>query len=195
MFDINQVEPILSVDCHEPVTTIDGRVKEIITINRKVRPLTFDMETLFHFWKEARKFKYLFAQEINDDFGAFCSLFLANGPMGQYEGKGIFYLIDDWIGILYMTDISYPSEATVHYTFFDRRQNGRVPLIKEMLKHVFLKYGFNRLNASLPLYATPAFPFVKAIGFKDEGRKRQCRLYKGVYFDEALFGILKSEVL
>lgn len=185
MFDLKQVNPILTVECHEP----NG------VFRREVRPLIFDMDTLFHFWEKAKQFPTLFAQDINDNFGEFCSLFLSNGHNGQYEAKGLFYLIDDWVGILYMTDISHPSEATVHYTFFDRRQNGRVPLMKEMIKHVFLKYGFNRLNASLPLYATPAFPFVKAIGFVDEGRKRKCRLYKNEYYDEALFGILKSEVL
>lgn len=185
MFDITQVVPILEVICDEPSGSI----------TRKVRPLSFDMETLYHFWSKAREFPTLFSQVVTDDFGEFCALFMVYDKTGNMEPKGLFWVIDDWVGILYMTDISVPVEATVHYTFFDRRQRGRVPLVKEMLKFVFRKYQFNRLNATLPLYAKASFPFIKAVGFKDEGRKRQCRLHKGQYFDEELFGILKSEVL
>jgi RimJ/RimL family protein N-acetyltransferase len=185
MFDINQVKPLFQFECDEP-----GGV-----VTRQVRQLTLDLDTLQHFWLKAKEFPTLFAQEVNDDFGQFCEIFITKLPNGKYVAKGLLWLIDDWVGVLYLTDI-YPDEATVHYTFFDRRQKGRLNLVKAMIYYVFKKYQFNRLNASLPLFVKPySFEFVNKLGFKSEGRKRQSVMHKGQFFDEALFGLLKSEVL
>lgn len=177
--------PILVVECDEPEGIIE----------RKVYFLELTIENLYSFWTRAREFPTLFAQKVNEDFGMFCEMFLSKLPSGLYTAKGLLWVVDDFVGVFYITDIS-DSDAYVHYSFFDRRQKGRVNLVKAMLKFAFGKFGFNRLSASLPLYVKPyAFAFVKSCGFKDEGRKRKARYFKGEYFDESLFGILREEVL
>lgn len=178
--------PILIIECDEP----EGLIK------RNVYHAEITLDFLHTFWTKAKKFPTLFAQTVNDDFGQFCEIFLRKDAKGEYVAKGLIYVIDDFVGVFYMTDMYWPDDATVHYTFFDRRQKGRVPLVKAMLRHVFEIYKFNRLSASLPMYVNKyAFAFVNMCGFKEEGRKRECRKYQGEYFDETLYGILSSEVL
>jgi RimJ/RimL family protein N-acetyltransferase len=65
-----------------------------------------------------------------------------------------------------------------------------------MLQFVFNRYKFQRLTVEAALFASPAtFKFIERLGFKQEGRKRAARLYKGHWFDVNIYGILRSEVL
>lgn len=178
--------PILSVECNER-----GNV-----VTRKVYKMELTIETLYRFWNKAKQFPTLFSKSINDNFGEFCAIFISYDQFGQFTANGLLYVIDDFVGVFYMTNINSIDDATVHYTFFDGRLHGRIPLAKEMLAYTFKTFGFHRLSTALPMYVKGhAFAFVRSIGFKEEGRKRECREYKGELFDECLFGILASEVL
>lgn len=196
------MEPILTVVCDEK--------GESITHN--VYPFSLTMDSLTRLWEVAKVHPTLFGIAATKDFGRFCEVFLHYNE-GKVEGNGIVWLVDDYTGIFYMTDIYAPDDAMVHFSFFDRRMRGRENLVKGMLKYVFKKYGFRRLSAQVPMFALPkgyreslktsgkspteagVFGFVKACGFIQEGRKRSCIEYKGDYFDVILYGILKEEVL
>jgi len=177
-------EPILVSKCHEK----DGDVI------RSIYPLMLDKETLFQIWDKTRQFKTVFNTEIKEDFNKFLSVF-ANLENNMISANGLFWSIDDLIGIYYLTDI-YNTEATVHFTFFDKRFNGRLDMTKLMLAFVFDKYKFQRLNVEIPAYASASTQaFVKALGFQMEGKKRSAILFDGRWFDTKLFGLLKSEIL
>lgn len=179
-------EPILVVPCPEP----DGLVE------RSVFPMILTPENLQTFWEKSRQFKYLFDKNVNDDFRKFCELFLYNGPNGELQPNGLFWLVDDFVGVFYMTRIVPSVDAEVHYTFFDRRHRGRHQLALEMIQYVFRKYNFRRLSVEIPLYSTEhTFRFIDALGFKKEGRKRKAIWHNDDWFDVALFGILKEEAL
>jgi RimJ/RimL family protein N-acetyltransferase len=65
---------------------------------------------------------------------------------------------------------------------------------------LIIKYGFEQLN--LHRISSSAFSFNerslrlhKKVGFREEGRMRECTYKNGSYCDEVIFGILKSEWL
>jgi len=178
-------EPVVSALCVESKV---GKVK------REVRPLYFTPENLKKFWEKSKNFKTLFGREIGEDFHRFISV-LAN-PRGEtpIESTGLFWVIDDFVGVFYLTDIQPGIDAKVHYSFFDKKHIGRVKLTREMVKYVFGKYKFRRLTAEIPYYASNyVFKFVEEVGFTKEGRKRKAALYDNNWFDINCYGILKEE--
>jgi RimJ/RimL family protein N-acetyltransferase len=63
---------------------------------------------------------------------------------------------------------------------------------------LIIKYGFEQLN--LHRISSSAFSFNerslrlhRKVGFREEGRMRECTYKNGSYCDEVIFGILKSE--
>lgn len=181
---IVETEPILSHKC----------VEKTGTYIRSVRLLTFDRENLWKFWEKTRVFKTIFSHEFNEDFDKFCTL-LMHEENGMLVANGVFWVIDDFIGVFYMTNISPETDAEVHFTFFDRRYRGRVELTKSMLRYGFNEFNFRRLTCEIPYYATEApHNFAKLLGFKFEGRKRKAIKFNGDWFDVAIYGILKEDI-
>lgn len=177
---------ILSVECNEP----EGKCI------RNVRPLIFTIENLKRFWEVAKQFPTLYGREILDNPEEFIKIFLTEKEDGQYTSDGLFWVVDDFVGVFYITDIRFDlSDALVHYSFFDRRQHGRKQLVQEMIKYVMDKYKFERLSAEIPNYTgSVARHFAVDVGFIYEGKKRKAAHYKGDKFDVNLYGILPSEV-
>lgn len=166
-------------------------------IIRSVRPLLFSMENIKRFYEEACKFPTVFGVEMMGDFEAFCNLILQPGPEGVPIPNGLFYVVDDFVGVFYMNRIIAGVDASVHYTFFDQRQRGRADLVKEMLVYAFERYEFRRLTVEIPVYSSPhTFHFVeKMVGFTREGRKRRAMEYKGKWFNVVIFGMLREEII
>ncbi len=183
--NILDTPPVLSVLCHEP----EGNIV------RNVRFMTLDPDNIKRFWTESSKFKTLFSSSVQS-FEEFMNLIIDGGYDGMTPtSKGLFWVVDDFVGMFYMTRIEVGKDALVHYSFFDRRHKGRYELVYEMLKYVFQRYQFNRLSVEVPLYAYKnTSQFVERIGFKKEGRKRKASMYDGELFDVSLFGILRSEI-
>lgn len=175
---------LFSVKCYEP----EG---EIV---RNVRALPLSVENLKLFWDKARVFKTLFAEEINDDFDKFVAVFLEQSG-DRIDARGLFWVVDDFVGIFYLTKIDFGHDAMVHYTFLDRRHRGRIPLVRAMIKYVFDTYEFVRLSAAVPKYASEhSVIFIKKrLGFREEGLKRKGAKFAGQFFDVSQFGLLRDE--
>jgi RimJ/RimL family protein N-acetyltransferase len=173
----------MKVVCKEP----EGPVE------REVWPFVFNRENIFKLYKAASQFPVLFDGAVGT-MENFLSRFLVENLSGDIEPAGLIWVIDDFVGIVYMNNISL-EEADVHYSFFDRRHKGRETLVSAMLKYAFNKYRFTRLNAQIPAYAGlgPRI-FAERCGFRLEGRKRKAVWYKGEKFDVYLYGILAEEV-
>lgn len=176
--------PIVTAVCKEP----EG------IIVRSVYSAQLSPEFLQRFWEKARKFKTVFSVEVRDDFKAFCELFISQEG-DNFRSHGLFWVVDDYVGVFYMTHITQ-TDAQVHYTFFDRRHHGREELTKEMLRHVFRRFGFWRLTVEIPDYVSiHTYGFVSALGFKKEGRKRKSVEFKDVRRDVFTYGLLREEIL
>lgn len=156
----------------------------------KVYPMPLTPENIQKFWDKASKFRTLFGREIKGNVMDFIELFLSDGS------SALFFVLNDFDGVFYLTDMVPEEDALAHYTFFDRRHNGREELVKEMLKFLFTRYNFRRLSVQIPNYTTDqARHFVQKIGFVYEGKRRKAAEYKGDFYDTNLYGILKSEAL
>lgn len=178
---------VLRVECDEPT----GRVM------REVRPLRFTKENLHTLFHKFGQFKTIIGKEFTGDFKQFCNLFLNQLPDGTVESNGIFWVVDDFVGIFYITDIQPGADCVVHYSFFDRRHKGRINLIKGMMKYVFETLQFRRMTAKIPLYAKPSVLYFteKHLGFTKEGRMRKAEHFDNKWFDVNIYGLLREECL
>lgn len=179
MFD----EPVISIECQEP----DG------IVTRHMYRMILTPKNLHTFWSKARKFVTLFNEEVRGDFHKFMEVFLREGPEG-IEARGLFWVVDDFVGIMYLTDIEPLVDAKVHYAFFDGRHKGRHDLVRAMILYVMDRYNFHRLTAEAPLYYKPsAMLFAEQVGFVKEGRKRLSRRFDNKWFDVNIYGILRED--
>lgn len=176
--------PITSALCREP----EGEV------TRYVYPMPLSITNLRTFWNKARQFPTVFGDEVNGDFKKFLEMFISQDG-DTFRAHGLFWVIDDFVGVYFMTHITVV-DCQVHYTFFDRRHLGREQLTKNMLKYAFERFGLRRMSVEIPMYASQhTRGFTLALGFKKEGRKRKCVQYKGDWFDAMCFGLLREEAL
>lgn len=191
-FEMIQENLLFTARCKEP----SGDVM------RHVWVCKLTTENITKLWEKFSQFPLLFGYNLRsrDDFLNYFLDLKGN----QIVTKGIFFVIDDFVGVYYMSDIVLSEDAVVHYSFFDRRHHGRVELTKAMIKYVFENYGFQRLTTWIPMNTAQhrdnpkfinAFQFAKSVGFQYEGRKRKCIKFKGEWFDMKLYGILRDEVL
>lgn len=178
--------PVLSYVCRE------GNREYL----RRVYPLDLTIENLGKFWDKARNFRTLFTDDIDGDFKKFCEVFLSSTEdYSKIWANGLLWVIDDFVGIYYMTHIT-SGDAKVHFTFFDGKLQGREELTMEMLKYVFVRYNFRRLTCEIPRYASHhVSAFVERIGFVREGGRRKAALYKGDWYDVKCYGILAEEAI
>ena len=167
-----------------------------------IYPLVFTPQTIEAFWQRAKQFPTIYGTETLGDINKFINLFFERLPDGQLIPYGLFWVMNPahFTGVFYLTNMREENgefvDANAHYTFFDKRHHGRVPLVKEMLKFWFEKYKFQRLSAEIPNYATPqARHFAMECGMRYEGKRRNSAKYKGEWFSTNLYGILREEAL
>lgn len=186
----------------EPVVTCLCDEKNVQVERHIYGPIPIDMNTLHIIWEKSRPFKNLFNKEARADFSEFIKLFAQiDEATGMLFGEGLFWRVDDFVGIYYLTDIYPGFEAKAHFTFFDKRLKGRLELTKELLRHIFKKYHFRRLTVELPKYVQFADDpnggpkgFIKALGFQAEGRKRKAAIMDNVWFDVNIYGIIPEDL-
>ena len=177
------MKPTLSVVCEEP----EG------SITRHIYPLMFTPENLVKFYEKSAQFPILFGRPINS-IAEFLPYIIDIDDNGVVKVNGAFWVIDDFVGVMYLNGIG-DTGALAHITFFDRRFRGRQKLIKGMLRHVFDTYKLHRISVQLPGYVgLSTMKFVSGMGFKLEGKLREAARYKDKDFDILLYGILESEL-
>jgi RimJ/RimL family protein N-acetyltransferase len=175
---------ILSVQCNEK----DGSVE------RKVYSFEHSRENLLKFYEKSKDLKTIFSKEFFGDFEKFCNTFFTKNSSGELEPQGLFWVIDDFVGMFYVTDIYAGIDAQCHYLFFDKKHYGREELARQMIRYLFDTFKFHRLSIELPNYASDSTRrFVQNIGFHYEGKKSKSVILNGVWYDCNLYGILKDE--
>jgi RimJ/RimL family protein N-acetyltransferase len=163
------------------------------TVIRKVTPFLFTPDNLCRLWAAVQKFPTLMGKEVSN-FDQMLDFFVKDHGDGKYEARGLCAQVDDMLGIFWLTDIEWPKQASIHYTFFDRRHRGRVDLCKSAVKYVLNKYRFHRIYTQVPLYAKSPMKFVESIGFVKDGRLRSNSFFRGEWYDSNVYSILDSEV-
>jgi len=183
--------PILSVVCNEA----KGKV------TRNIYPLILTRDNLAKFWQKGREFKTLFNKELKGNFEEFINTFISVDDQGNYSANGLFWVVDDFIGVLYLTNITTNGEgkaidALAHFTFFDRKLYGRQEVFKQLLRHIFDKYKLRRITAEVPMFLNKRVLefLVNDVGLKKEGFKRNAAFYNNDYFGVAILGILPEDL-
>jgi RimJ/RimL family protein N-acetyltransferase len=179
--------PILVVECNEPNKTVV----------RSVRPFVLDKDSGARLWQEASKFPRIFNNVDTSSAPEFLDAFFKWDEVRQEAvTDSLLWVVDDFVGIFSLTNIYHPDDALMHFTFFDKRFRGRAELIREMIKYVFLTYGFHRLSAEIPAYASKGvLKFItEAVGLFPEGRKRKAIPFHDERADLLLYGIAKEDI-
>lgn len=168
-------------------TCIEGRRE----VNRTVWLMEFDQVNFKKLWEKSKEHRILFTDDVNGNFQKFCSVFFSENIYGQMTPNGLVWVVDDFVGILFMSDIK-PREALLHFSFFDGRL--RLDIATRMIEYIFKEYNFDRLNAEIVPFANRrVFNFVETIGFKHEGTKRQGLTYMNKKFELLQYGLLREE--
>jgi len=175
-------EILFSATCDEP----EG------VVVRNVYSFKYSMDNLKLLWEKTKQFPVLLGHEIQT-FDDFLRCFILIDTAGNIMPMGILMIVDDFVGAFILKDIDWPREASIHYTFFDRRHKGRLDLCATAIRYVFDRYNFQKLYTKIPLYAKGSLNFVEKLGLKKEGRIRNNALFRGKYYDVNYYGILKEE--
>ncbi|KKL22883.1 hypothetical protein LCGC14_1646170 [marine sediment metagenome] len=171
--------------CHEPEGDFE----------RSVRLMPLSVDNLKKFWEQAKQYQTLFDQEIRGDFRKFVDVFLYYDAKNQIQTRGLFWLLDDFAGVYYMTRIVPGIDALVHVNMLDGRFKGREEITKRLLLHAFEKYGFHRLTVQVPVYIKPnVIRFIRSLGFVSEGRLRGLVHRHDKWFDVFSFSIFENEI-
>jgi len=177
---------VLSHLCKEP----EGEFE------RSIRLMPLSGPNLKNFWEKAKVHRTLFNEEIRGDFKEFLKVFISENAAGNIEPNGLFWVMDDFAGVYYLSKIVPGRDAQAHVNMLDGRFKGREEISKRLLLHAFEEYGFHRLTVQVPVYIKPnVIRFIRRLGFVSEGRIREVVPYKGKWFDVFVFGILKDEIV
>lgn len=160
-------------------------------VTRSVWLMEFSIENLATLWNKSKSHRILFSDDVNGDFDTFCSIFLTQDIHGNINPNGLLWVVDDFIGVLFMSNIK-THEALLHFSFFDGRLRRDISV--KMIDYIFTNYNFERLNAEIvPFASDRVFNFVESIGFQKEGERRKALLYKGERFNIVMYGLLREE--
>jgi RimJ/RimL family protein N-acetyltransferase len=183
------MEPLLIVSCEEKNKIVE----------RKVYPFVATKENIFTFWEQASKYPYIFGMKNNGSIEDFLNIFFSEDDRGFWRTEHLFYVVDDFVGVLALTNIYYPYDALMHFTFFDGRLRGRETIIRGMIEYVFDKYKFNRLSAEIPCVvrdeksSLPKF-VSERVGLILEGKKRKAMEFKDSLCDVLMYGITQEDI-
>lgn len=181
------MEPLITITCNE-------RGKEV---EHCVYPFVFSEDNIKKFWNNAKKYPIIFGRDIfYPTIEEFLDVFFYIDKDGLWQTNNLFYIVDDFTGMLSLTNIFHPHDALMHFTFYDGRLHGREALIKGMIKYVIDNYGFNRLSAEIPAYVSKGvLSFVSdKIGLRLEGKKQDAQIDpKGNLVSVLMYGITKKE--
>lgn len=181
------MEPILSVVCEEPGGSIERHIYKFV----------FSEENIKKFWENVKRYPKIFGKDTIGDIEDFLNMFFYVDHNGFWQTNNLFYIVDDFVGTLALTNIYHPTDALMHFTFYDGRLKGRDILIKEVISYVMDEYDFVRLSAEIPCYAPKTtMKFVSdKLGLVLEGKRRDGAydLY-GNLTDVLLYGVTKKDI-
>ena len=176
---------IVTQVCHEPEGDFE----------RSIRPMPLSVDNLESFWKRAKQYRTLFNEEIKGDFKKFMNVFLHYDKDNKIQTNGLFWVLDNFNGVYYITKITPGIDALCHVNMLDGRFKGREEITKKILLYAFEEYGFHRLTVQVPVYIKPnVIRFIRNVGFVSEGRLRGLVEYHDKWFDVFSFSIFKDEI-
>ena len=148
-------------------------------------------EKIGDLWNEFKKHDVLFTDEIKGDPEAFIDIML--NPRSVW--MEVFSLEHDKpIGVMSLSRVIPGFDADAHFVFWDGKGRGKERLSLRVAKWLFARYRLHRMTVMVPLNQKGTIRFMKRLGFKEEGVKREGTLRHGKWIDLATFGVLLPEI-
>ncbi len=164
---------------------LGGAMIEKFSLPNNWHTLVCTRENLALVWKKLNEFPILFDDSVRGDYEFFLSEY--------FDHNSIILLTGDY-GVCRFNNIIPERECEIHLAFWDRRFKGRLEECQEALRWIFNILKLHRASISVPSIAHSTITFIRALGFKPEGRRRDSWRVEGRYLDVLEFGILDSEV-
>ena len=142
-------------------------------------------ENLSLVWEKLNQFPILFDDSVRNDYNHFLREMLDPSSIIMFTGD---------YGIFRCCNIIPYRECDIHLSFWDKRFRGRLEECSQVLKWLFNKLKLHRANIEVPSITYSTINFIKALGFKIEGKRRDSWQVNGRYLDVIEFGILDSDV-
>lgn len=90
--------------------------------------------------------------------------------------------------------IALKQNCLLHFTLWDSMTGTELFAAgREFVSFMLNKYQLNRVTAVIPAHNKQVVRLAVLLGFRFEGELRQCLLYKGEYYNVALYGLLRDE--
>ena len=141
-------------------------------------------------WDRLGKFRALFSDLTRGDIENFIQY-----VVNKYTLWLEIYKLKELVGIVSLENMHLVVDAEAHVFFMDHNLSDKVPVSKATVVWLFENFPLQRLTVQVPERHFATARFVKNLGFKVEGKKRQAVLISGKWFDVYMFGILRTEVM
>lgn len=162
---------------------------EIVYDKWTVQDMTLSREKIDQIWRMLRRSRTLFSDLTMDDVPNFIASITSPDSMWfEVRQNGVM------IGIIWFGELHQVIDCQAHMVFFDRKPAEKRELCMKVVKWMFHNWPLERMTVMPPVMYTRTVRFLKDAGFKQEGLKRRSALIGGRWWDQAMFGITRSEV-
>src|SRR5690606_37718116 len=140
-------------------------------------------------WKKMNEHPTLFSDHTRGDLENFIALLsLPHSYWTEVFREG------ELIGVIYFEGLHRIRDCEIHVMFFDSKLTDKVPVCKVLLRWAFATFGIHRATVRMPVLYRATIRFARAVGFSQEGRRREVYQIGNRWVDELTLGILASEV-
>jgi hypothetical protein len=98
------------------------------------------------------------------------------------------------LGLFYFTDIRTGYAATLHYTFWDFKLNGRHRLVLYIMRFMMQYLMLHRLNMRIPKFSRKMLYNILRMGIPWEGCQHEAILHKNCWCDLMIFGVVITDL-
>lgn len=161
----------------------------ILTVDEwVVQDLTLSPEKLKQVWKMLKRQRTLFSDLTTNDVSNFVAAVTSpNAIWFEVREEGTM------VGIIWFGDLHLITDCEAHMVFFDRNILEKKDLCIEVMRWMFHNFPLERISVNPPMMYKKTIYFLKVVGFKQEGLKRRSTLIGGRWWDQAMFGITRTE--
>lgn len=143
---------------------------------------------MFLVWEQLKKFRTLFSDLTRGDLDNF---------IRYMSNRNTFWLEilkdRESVGMVTLESMHMIVDAEAHVLFMDRDLADKVIVCKAIILWLFDNFPLQRLTVQIPNRHFTLVRFVKNLGFKIEGKKRQAVLINAKWVDVYILGLLRSE--
>lgn len=176
---------VLSRECSD----YSGRV--LVALDRwEVRELILTPAKIKEIWNKMQTCPTLFSDITRFDTENFSGLVTQANSFWMEVVEG-----QELVGLIYLTDLNWVIDCTVHIVFFDRKLSEKRQLCRKVIGFLFDTFNFHRMTATVPAIFFMTVRLATTLGFKKEGTKRQAHPMSGKWVDELQLGLLREEAL